>query len=198
MDPCEGVRVRYFDLMEVVRQDLNALLSMDDQAIADMVQEIIDKKYNAVNMQQRQMQKERSIARLNTIDKIITKLYTDNAVGKIDDERLERMVSELERESVNLNATIAELSEQHPAEELQKNFDRFFSLARQYTHIETLDRDTLITFIERIEVGPKELPSNFKAIPRKQPYRQKIRIFYKFIGEINEDHTRELSQAASL
>ena len=118
MDPCKGVRVRYADLMEVVRQDLNALLSMDDEAIAEMVREIIEKKYNAVNMQQRQMQKERSIARLNTIDKIITKLYTDNAVGKIDDERLERMVGELERESINLNATIAELSEEHPAEEL--------------------------------------------------------------------------------
>ena len=198
MDPCKGVRVRYSDLLEVVRQDLNALLSMDDQAIADMVQEVIERKYNAVNMQQRQLQKERSIARLNTIDKIITKLYTDNAVGKIDDDRLERMVGELERESVSLNATIAELSEEHPAEELQRNFDRFFSLARQYTHIETLDRDTLITFVERIEVGPKELPPNFQATPRKQPYRQKIRIFYKFIGELNEKATRELSQAASL
>lgn len=198
MDPCKGVRVRYADLMEVVRQDLNAILSMDDEAIAEMVREIIEKKYNAVNLQQRQIQKERSIARLNTIDKIITKLYTDNAVGKIDDERLERMVAELERESINLNAMIEDLSEEHPAEELQRNFDRFFSLARRYTHIETLDRDTLITFIERIEVGPKELPPNFQSIPRKQPYRQKIRIFYKFIGEITEETTREMSQAASL
>ena len=197
-DPCKGVRVRYLDLLEVVRQDLNELLSMTDQEITQMVQEIIERKFNQVNMQQRQIQKERSVVRLNTIDKIITKLYTDNAVGKIDDERMERMVAELERESVSLTATIAELSEQHPAEELKKNFDRFFNLARQYTHIETLDRDTLITFVERIEVGPKQLPPNYQASPRKQPYRQRIRIFYKFIGELNEEPTRELSQAANL
>ena len=199
MDPCKGVRVRYADLMEVVRQDLNALLSMDDDAVSEMVQEIIDRKYNDHHMQQRQLQKERSLARLKTIDKIITKLYTDNATGKIDDARMERMVADLEKESAGLSLMISELSAPHPAEELQKNFDHFFALARQYTHIDTLDRDTLITFVDRIEVGPKQLPENLeKPTHRDTPYRQRIRIFYKFIGELTEEPTRNFPQAASL
>ena len=39
--------------------------------------------------------------------------------------------------------------------------------------------------MEKIEVGPKEYPDGIvKATHRNQPYRQSIRIFYKFIGEM--------------
>jgi len=199
MDPCQGVRVRYADLLEVVRQDLNALISMNDDAISRMVQDIIQRKYNEANMLQRKLQKERILARLEMIDKIITKLYTDNAMGKIDDERMARMLEEFEKETVGLNKTVAELSIPHPAEELQRNFDYFFRLARQYTHIETLDRDTLITFVDRIEVGPKQLPEDLKKpTNRNTPYRQSIRIFYKFIGELEGEPTRDFPQAVNL
>ena len=37
--------------------------------------------------------------RILDIDRIMSNLYTDNALGKLNDARLERMVSELERES---------------------------------------------------------------------------------------------------
>jgi len=70
------------------------------------------------------------------------------------------------------------------AEEIRENYNRFFSLAKQYTHIETLDRETLVTFIDRIEIGDKILPEGYKKMPRKNAsYRQSIRIFYRFIGE---------------
>ena len=51
---------------------------------------------NLIKVKQLQLQKAK--ARLSTIDKVITKLYTDNAEGKIDDSRLERMLSELQRQ----------------------------------------------------------------------------------------------------
>ena len=126
-------------------------------------------------------------ARLLEMEELKLIVDSVNASNFIEKEIAKKMTSKLKS-----------IVSKYEAEELQRNFDRFFSLARQYTHIETLDRDTLITFIERIEVGPKELPPNFQATPRKQPYRQKIRIFYKFIGELDKEATRELSQAVSL
>ena len=65
-------------------------------------------------------------------------------------------------------------------------YTRFFDLARQYTHLETLDRDTLVTFVDRIEIGPKLYADGSHRIPARanQPYRQSVRIFYKFIGEV--------------
>ena len=61
----------------------------------------------------------------------------------------------------------------------------FFDLVKNRTIIETLDRDTVVDFIERIEVGPKILPEGMqKATHRNSPFEQKVKIYYKFIGEL--------------
>ena len=114
-------------------------------------------------------------------------------MGHLDDDRLRRMVADLEKESVGLQATLDSLTVSHPAEEIASNYASFFSLARSYTQIQELDRDTLLTFVERIEVGPKNYPDGIvKATHRNQPYRQSIRIVYKFIGEVAAEPVREL------
>ena len=78
-------------------------------------------------------------------------------------------------------------------ENVEENYRRFFALAREYTQISELNRDILLTFVEKIEVGPKEYPDGtVKATHRNQPYRQSIRIFYKFIGEMQTDTIRAL------
>lgn len=198
MDPCQGVRIRYADLVELVRQDLNELLSMSEEETARMVEEILHRQANGSDLQAKQRQREAAQARLGTIDKIVTKLYTDNAEGRLEDDRLARMVADLEREAAGLKELLAEAEAPDPARNLQDSYDRFFALARQYTHIDTLDRETLLTFVERIEVGPKELlPGVEKVTHRSQPYRQSVRIFYKFIGELASEPVRELPAAVN-
>ena len=192
-NPCEGVRVRYADLLEIVRQELNALLTMTDEQVEIMVHEALKRFGDEENRKAKKLQKEQAEARLLTIDKIVTKLYTDNAEGRLDDERLRRLVGELEKESAGLRSLLDARRTPDTAQETEDNYTRFFALARQYTHIEKLDRETLQTFVERIEVGPKELPEGQqKATNRNQPYRQRIRIFYRFIGEMDGDATRDL------
>ena len=123
-------------------------------------------------------------------------MYMDNAEGKISDDRLARVVPDLEKEASTLEAKIAELDVDDPADEIQESYERFFALAKQYTYIETLDRDTLVTFIDRIEVGEKILPEGYEKMPRKNAkYQQRIRIFYKFIGEIANEPVREMAPA---
>ena len=197
VNPCEGVRIKYADLVELVRQDLNGLLAMDETEMAQLVDEVIRRSSDGDDPKAKQRQREMAQARLATIDKIVTKLYTDNAEGRLDDDRLARMVVELEREAAGLKASLSQLEGPDPARDIQDNYARFFALARQYTHIETLDRETLLTFVERIEVGPKELlPGTQKVTHRNQPYRQSVRIFYKFIGELAEEPVRDLPKAA--
>lgn len=192
-NPCEGVRVRYADLLQIVRQELNALLTMSDEQVAIMVHKALKRFGDEESRKAKKLQKEQAEARLVTIDKIVTKLYTDNAEGRLDDERLSRLVGELEKESAGLRSLLDARRTPDTAQETEDNYTRFFALARQYTHIEKLDRETLQTFVERIEVGPKELPEGQqKATNRNQPYRQRIRIFYRFIGEMDGDATRDL------
>ena len=192
-EPCEGVRIRYADLMELVRQDLNSLLALSDQEIEELAQEAARRVGRKENLQARKMKRERAEARVATIDKIVTKLYTDNAAGKLDDDRLSRMVGDLERESAGLKATLEELSAPSPAQQMADRYTQFFELARSYTHLDELDRDTLVTFVDRIEIGPKVYEDGSHRIPARasQPYRQSVRIFYKFIGEIAPETQEE-------
>lgn len=196
---CEGVRIRYADLLELVRQDLNYFLSLSEREERELVHEVIRRSGSEENQKNRKLQREKARARLAVIDRMVTKLYTDNAEGKLDDDRLSRMVSELERESAGLKELLAELDTPNQAEETEERFARFFALARQYTHLEMLDRETLLTFVEKIEIGPKELPEGVeKATHRNQPYRQSVRIFYKFIGELPGETTRDFPVGVSI
>ena len=192
-DPCTGVRIRYRDLVEVVRQDLNLLIDLSPESKEAAIREAMRKAGDADLIKARQIQLQKARTRLTTIDKIIAKLYTDNAEGKIDDNRLERMLEELQKESCGLEKTVTSLSSIDPVSEAQQSYKAFFNLASKYTHIEELDRDTLVTFVKRIEVGPKVLPDGaVKATHRKQPFQQSVRIFYNFIGELDDSSLRDL------
>ena len=191
--PCEGVRVRYADLVELVRQELNALLALSDEQVRELVERALSRFDSQESLREKKLRGEQAQARLLTIDKMVTKLYADNAEGRLEDDRLRRLVDQLERETAQLKAVLEELNAPSPAREAENSFERFFALARRYTEIKELDRDTLLTFVERIEVGPKELPQGIeKATHRDQPYRQSIRIFYRFIGEMEDASVREL------
>lgn len=197
-DPCQGVRIRYADLMEVVRQDLNGLLSLSDGEIAVMVRQALHRAGGEETFRARGERLEKAQARILTIDKIAAKLYTDHAEGRIDDGRLSRMVAALETESAGLQQIVAELSQPRPDDRMEQNYASFFALARECARLEALDRDTLLTFVERIEVGPKELPEGASRVThRNMPFRQSVRIFYRFIGETASEPTRDLPKAAS-
>ncbi len=195
--PCEGVRVRYADLLEIVRRELNELLALTDGQIDTLVQEALKRAGAQEDPKAVRQKRERIEARMATIDKIVTKLYTDNAAGELGDDRLRRMVADLEKESAGLQAALDALTTAQSAQKIESGYASFFALARAYSRIEELDRDTLLTFVERIEVGPKEYPDGtVKATHRNQPYRQSIRILYKFVGEMAGSPVRELPQAA--
>ena len=192
-DPCPGARIRYLDLVELVRQDLNSLITMTDEDVQRTVENALALTAEASRKQDKTLQREKANARLATIGRVIAKLYSDNAEGRLEDERLYSMVDEFQREAAGLNALLTELDAPDEADDLEANYQHFFELARQFTTIEELDRETLQTFVERIEVGPKILPEGTqKTTHRSQPFRQRVRIIYKFIGEIGLEPERSM------
>lgn len=198
-DSCVGVRIKYSDILEVVRQDLNSLISLSPEEKEAVAREAMRRAGDDNLIKVKQLQLQKAKARLSTIDKVITKLYTDNAEGKIDDSRLERMLSELQRESAGLEKTIDSLSVIDSVNETQESYRAFFELANKYTYIKELDRDTLVTFVRRIEVGTKVLPDGTqKATHRNQPFQQSVRIFYKFIGELEGPPIQEFPAVTDL
>lgn len=188
-NPCDGVRIRYADLVEVVRQELSYVISLSDDQIQAMAKEAIDRDISEDNLALKKVQREKAKARLAVIDKMISKLYLDNAEGRLADQRLEKMVADLEAESDQLSQQMEDLNPVEIAADIQRQYDQFAEHIRRYTDMTTLDREKLVTFVDRIEVGPKILEGGaVKATHRNQPYRQSIRIFYRFIGELNTEN----------
>ena len=188
-NPCDGVRIRYADLMEVVRQELSTLISLSDEQVQAMAKAAVDREISEDSLALKRAQREKATARLAVIDKMISKLYLDHAEGRLSDQRLEKMVSDLEAETARLSQLLQESGTIEVADDVQQRYDQFYKLIRQYTDMDTLDRGKLAAFIDRIEVGPKILEGGaVKAPHRDQPYRQSIRIFYRFIGELSSEH----------
>ena len=186
-NPCDGTRIRYADLVNLITDDLNSLISLTDSEIDTIVDNVLKSENSDETANSRKVRKEKINVRLNIIDKIIPKLYVDNAEGRLDDERLSTMVADLQKESVNLKMELAELEDDAVTISKSDNYKMFFELTKKYTHIEKLDRETLLTFVDRIEVGPKILPEGkIKASHRNSEFQQEIRIFYKFVGEMDE------------
>lgn len=186
-NPCQGVNIKYSDLLELVRQDLNSLINLTDAEIDALVNGVLEEMNDASAEKERQSKIEKSQARLKVISRTIEKLYFDNAGGKLSDSRLETMVAKLEKEATTLEASLEDLTAPSPAAEIRSNYEKFFQLAKQYSNIEVLDRDILLTFIDRIVVGPKILPDGYIKAPRKHAsYQQSVTIYYKFIGSLSD------------
>ena len=186
-NPCQGVNIKYSDLLELVRQDLNSLINLTDAEIDALVNGVLEEMNDASAEKERESKIEKSQARLKVISRTIEKLYFDNAEGKLSDSRLETMVAKLEKEATTLEASLEDLTAPSPAAEIRSNYEKFFQLAKQYSNIEVLDRDILLTFIDRIVVGPKILPDGYVKAPRKHAsYQQSVTIYYKFIGNLSD------------
>lgn len=184
---CDGVRVSYYDLIEVVRQDLNRLISMSDDEITELTNIVIKSRGMESSSVALNTRKEKLLARQATIRKMLIKLYADNADGMISDGDLQSMCDELQKESRGISKSLKEIELMSlDSEDEQENFDRFFELIRNFTHIDVLDRETLLMFVDKIYVGERVYADISKKSVKNQPYTQDIRIVYKFIGELEE------------
>lgn len=192
VQPCTGVRIRYQDLIDLIVGELNMFLSMSDDEVKQIVEDI-----NAYNISEGVVNsKAEAIARakdrMNVIDRAISKSYIDNAEGRLSDKRLNDMVGGLEKEYKQLEAYLSECRQEEQREkDLEDNVDHFFKLVRQFTHIDELTRDILLTFVDRIEIGEKVFPEGVKRNTHlNQPFTQDIKICYKFINTDFESNAR--------
>jgi hypothetical protein len=116
---------------------------------------------------------EQSKARVDEIDRVLTKLYEDNALGKITDERFERLSATYEKEQRELADCIIE-SETEITEAEQDNVDlkHFLKTIRACTDLKELTPEIVNTLIKRINVHNAE----------KVDGRKKVKIDIEFIA----------------
>ena len=115
--------------------------------------------------------------RIATLDKIIRKLYEDNVLGKISDERFYKMSADYENEQKSITERAISLKQAlESAKQQSLNTERFLALVKKYTEIPELDAEIVREFIDKIIV--------FKAEKKSDSRIQRIQIFYNCIGVV--------------
>ncbi len=127
---------------------------------------------------------EQKLRRCDELDRIICKLYEDNALGKIPDSRYTLMMNGYEDEQAELKKSLVPLREQLDVyQSAADSTERFIKVIQQYTTVEKLDAAILNELIDKIVVHHKEQADDGKVY-------QQIEIFYRFVGKLDLSDSR--------
>lgn len=140
------------------------------------------KKVMETNQRVRESELKALIARDKELDVLYEKIYEDNALGKISDERFKKLAEKYEDEQNSIAERIADLKQKFDeATSRVANIDTFLAAVKKYTKIKKLTPRILAELIDHIEVHQAE------TVPGGQI--QRIVIYYNCIGsiEIPED-----------
>jgi len=115
----------------------------------------------------------KSVKRIDELDRIISKLYEDNVLGKISDERFATLSKDYENEQEQLKQTVTELTSFVEAKE-QKSADtsQFLEIVRKYEHIEEITPEIIRELVEKIVIYAPDKSSGHR--------QQQIDIYYRF------------------
>ena len=128
--------------------------------------------------QQLQLQKDEY--RSKEIDSIIQKLYEDNLLGKISDERFVKLSQSYEEEQKQLQTSISDLTEKlTKQQEDSLNISKFMARILKYTELPELTVEIVNELIDKIVIH--------KPTGTKRNRIIQIDIYYNFIGKLNNE-----------
>ena len=110
------------------------------------------------------------------LEKLICKIYEDNALGKLPDARYRALDAQYAKEQDALEIEIAELEKAVTGyEQSQKSAEKFIALIDKYENFDTLTNTMLNEFVEKILVHER-------ARKGSQDTTQEIEIYFNFLG----------------
>ena len=114
--------------------------------------------------------------RAGELEKLICKIYEDNALGKLPDARYRALDAQYAKEQDALEIEIAELEKAVTGyEQSQKSAEKFIALIDKYENFDTLTNTMLNEFVEKILVHER-------ARKGSQNTTQEIEIYFNFLG----------------
>ena len=131
---------------------------------------------------------ESSKKRISDLDKLFSRIYEDNIIGKLSDERYSRMSNEYESEQKELVIKVAEC--ENRLVELQKqtvDMKMLYQGLREFTEMKELSPLVVNKLIERIEIHNNEKKHSHNNV--------KVDIYFTAIGLFDVPTEQELLKA---
>lgn len=187
---CASHYITFDTIYELVLIDIQCNL-FQYRKNTDKFKSILSRKYQSDSQKQAEqitLEYEQKQKRCEELDKIISRLYEDNVLGRIGDERYESMSQSYELEQVEIKKALPILKSK--IDELKRQSDcadNFINVIKKYTIIDKLDAAILNELIDKIVVHHKEQAEDGRTF-------QQIEIYYRFVGKLGTEN--ELSKAA--
>ncbi len=115
--------------------------------------------------------------RLGQLDVLIKKAFEEKVLGNMPESLCAELMDRYRDEKTEKSAELQKIQEQlDRLQGIQDSAKSFASTIRQYSGIRTLERETLLRLVDKIEVGERHIVDGRKE--------REIRIHYKFVGYI--------------
>lgn len=183
---CSNHFIDYDLLCDAVLGELQKWLSLSDQEKADIISELENDAMTRFQSASTEAMKSVSEMeqRSRELTTLMKRLYEDSAFGRITATTYQKLSAEYEEELLSLERSIMEINAHlKPDTTTSAAYREFFSLLEDITNVQTLTKPLLQKLIDRIEVEQGEYIKDEKGRKHKH---QRIRIYYRFIGCINE------------
>lgn len=157
------------DRAEFVRAVQEAQTAQQDNAIS--------KKRKRLALAQR---------RAGELEKLMCKIYEDNALGKLPDARYAALDEQYAKEQEELSGEIQELEKAVSGyEKSKKSAEKFIALIDKYQNFDTLTTTMLNEFVEKILVHERDRKGSIETT-------QEVEIYFNFVGRYVPPHFGEI------
>ena len=180
-EACTAHYIRECVLDEVVLEDLRRVTAIAREHTQEFAEYINGRQSAEIQREIRRQEKELAAMRKRKaeLDAIFKKLYEDSVLGRITTEQFQMLSGSYTEEQAALKAEIPKKeSAIQSLRDQVSGADSFISKARRYTDITELTPELLRLFIQRIEIGERDVKYSRNA-------SQAIRIIYRDIGLVD-------------
>ena len=177
---CTMHYIRNVVVERIVLENLKEVIRYVSNYEDEFVQMIMDSDMRQRNRELAQKKKRLAEIqkRIGELDTIFQRIYEDNIIGKLSDERFMKMSKGYEDEQHTLQTEANEIQSELQQEE-KKSVDvkRFLAIVKKYTDLTELTPEILREFIDKIIVHAPDKSSGRRL--------QEIEIIYNHIGEFD-------------
>ncbi len=174
-----GHRVKADNIMELLKQTLREIrqyIELDEAGfLAEIEQTSNDGKAEEIASIRKKI--EANEKRINELEPLLCRIYEDNLIGKLPDNRYEILSRQYETEQANLREEIAVLTEKiasiTPA---TKDGKKFVEIIKKYENFDELTPYMINELVEKIAVHERDRRGS-------KDTTQKIDIYFTFIGD---------------
>lgn len=188
---CSAHYIRYDVLAPYVLSRLQFWINAvqhDEQAIAQRLLKSSDNE-QVIRNKRATAEKSRAEKRLAELDNLLARIYEDRVSEVITARNFSMLSQKYQREQEELEVKISTLAAQLETDrEHTENVEKWIMLVKHYTNLSELSADVLNTLIEKILIHSPSKDSDGNRV-------QEIEIFYRFVGNIDQQ-TKAISLTA--